>query len=230
MFRQFLKGVAVVLGAGVAAGVIVSRRVQKQPELVKIAPEDDPAFQPLLNRLDRIEDRISQAEQSQTSMVHADSVSMLQSKVDEQSKDIDALHDHAVATSHNVNGGLDTLEKRIDEVNASLPALLESIVIARSEDLRLKLRAEVQQSVHSSLTSFERAIDEKVSSRISLLEKTMLDHSEAMAELSQRIFEFDVKLQRLVSAIERVDDSNSRPLSKQAGRADNVAAIKTSAA
>ena len=227
MFRQLLKGVAVVVGAGVAASVIVSKSLRKQPAPVKIAPEDDLAFQPLLNRLDRIENRITHVEVAHQSFAHADSVSELNSRVEEQSRDLDALHERSIAASHEISSGTASLRKRIEEVTTSLPGLLESIVVARAEDLRLKLRAEVQQSVHGSLASFERAIDEKVSSRISLLEKTMLDHSEAMAELSHRMLEFDVKLQRLMSEIDRV---SSREMVKPPARAENISEIKKTGA
>jgi prefoldin subunit 5 len=208
MFRQLLKGVAVVVGAGVAASVIVSRSLDKLPSRKQNTLEDDAAFQPLLNRLDRIETRITQVEHA-----HA--------------RDIDLIRERTVAASQSMNNGVTAIGDRLEEVTESLPALLESIVVARAEDLRLKLRAEVQQSVNGSLASFERVIDEKVSSRISLLESTMLDHSEAMAQISQRMLEFDVKLQRLMSEIERVSSSDS---AKPLARGENLSEMTKSGA
>jgi uncharacterized coiled-coil protein SlyX len=108
---------------------------------------------------------------------------------------------------------LSSLEQRVQviqmglaDVTKGIPAMLESIVAPRVEDLRLHLRSEAQQSIAASLTRFERAFEDKVSDRIAALEKVVLDQSALMTALSQRAVESEMNMERLISAVGRLRD------------------------
>jgi len=55
--------------------------------------------------------------------------------------------------------------------------MLDTTLSLRVEDLRVRLQAEMLESVESTLAGFERTIDDKVSSRISTIEKALTDQS-----------------------------------------------------
>ena len=108
-----------------------------------------------------------------------------------------------------VAGEIAAIEKRFADITKGIPAVLESIIVPRVEDLRVRLRSELQQSVNATLTRFERAIDDKISDRMSTLEKALLDQSSIVTALSQRAVESDMNLQRLISAVERLCERGS---------------------
>jgi hypothetical protein len=87
---------------------------------------------------------------------------------------------------------------------AILQSMLDTTLSLRAEDLRVRLQAEMLDSVEASLTGFERKIDNKVSSRVSPIEKSLADHSARIADLSRREIESDAHLQRLIAAVERL--------------------------
>ena len=157
---------------------------------------DHPSLEPLLERLDRIETRIS--------AVEAQPANELDERIRRQAEEIESLQLQLSDHRQKVAGEMAAIEKRFADVTKAIPAALESIMVPRIEDLRAHIRSETQQSISSSLTKFERTINDKVSERIDTLEKTLLDQSTVVTTLSQRAVETDMHLQRLVSAVERL--------------------------
>jgi hypothetical protein len=91
---------------------------------------------------------------------------------------------------------------------ATLQSMLDTTLNLRAEDIRVRLQAEMLESVEASLAGFERTIDNtidnKVSSRVSPIEKSLKDQSATIADLSRREIASDAHLQRLISAVERL--------------------------
>lgn len=200
MFGKIFKGIAVAAGVGFAIGFgtgIGKRRLQE-----KIADPDSPRERRFNQRLERLESRLAAMEVRPPNAASAE----LHRRVTGQAGEIEALHLEMNDYRHRITADIETVERRMSEVARSIPSMLESIVAPRVDELRLRLRSEMQQSVNASLTSFERTIDDKVSDRIAALENAMLDQSALVTALTQRAVESDLNLQRLISAVERLCD------------------------
>ena len=116
-------------------------------------------------------------------------------------------------SSDNLLDRLERIEARLSAIEArpSLESTIESVLNRRIEDLRLRLHAEMQES----LTIFEGTIDNKVSLHISKVEKALIEQSVVITTLSQRAVDSEVNLQRLISAVEklfeRADPAKANP-------------------
>lgn len=139
------------------------------------------ALEPLLQRLDRIEARISAVEASDDSVI-----TELGLRVERQAKMIE------------------TLKVQLNGTRQSVESMLETTVGPRIDDLRNRLRAEVLESVNAALGTFERMIDAKVSLRISTIEKALIEQSSSIRDLSQRTTASEANMQRLIAAVERL--------------------------
>jgi uncharacterized coiled-coil protein SlyX len=201
MASNILKGFAIAAGLGLAVGLGTGKQRREDRSTGANLPADGPSLEPVLERLDRIESRLSAVE-IRPPAITAEDIGMLQLQVTE--------HRQKVA------GEVATIEDRFADLTQGISALLESVIVPRVADLRAHLQSELQQSVSVTLTRFERAIDDKISGRISTLEKTMLDQSRIVTSLSQRANESDMHLQRLISAVERYCERTS--LSPAAGK------------
>jgi chromosome segregation ATPase len=195
MFGKMLKGMAIALGAGIAAGVVVARRVRPPAQ-------SHSSLEPVLERLDRVESRIAAVEA--LPVAHADDIAALVVCLDNQSREVESLQLQVDQQRREIATRIGTVEKNLTDLVAGLPNLVESIVEPRVEDLSLRLRAEIQQAVHATLTTFERAIEDKVSDRIAVIEKAMLEQSAAMASFRQRVRELDQDIERWTSSVERL--------------------------
>lgn len=127
-----------------------------------------------------------------------------------QSQEFEALRLQMDECRQRTANDVAVIQKGLADVTRGIPAMLESIVAPRVEDLRLHLRSEAQQSIAASLTKFERAFEDKVSERIAALEKIMLDQSALMTALSQRAIESEMSMERLISALGRFSDQTDR--------------------
>jgi uncharacterized coiled-coil protein SlyX len=187
MASKILKGLAVAAGLGLAVGLGSGKRRREENSMHTHLPDDSPG----LERLDRIESRLSAVETQPL-------------QIQQQARDIEMLQSQVTEHRQKVAGEIAAIEKRFVDVTKGIPAVLESIIVPRVDDLRVHLRSELQQSVNATLTRFERAIDDKISDRMSTFEKALLDQSSIVTALSQRAVESDMNLQRLISAVERL--------------------------
>ncbi len=127
-------------------------------------------------------------------------------------------------SSENLLDRLERIEARLSALEAlprpedarpSLQSTIESVLSQRIEDLRLRLHAEMQES----LTIFEGAIDNKVSLHVSKVEKALIEQSVVITTLSQRAVDSEVNLQRLIAAVEKLFD---RAVPARANQPDSV--------
>jgi chromosome segregation ATPase len=160
--------------------------------------------------------RITDLEARPQPVSHADSISDLDFRVHAQSDDIESLRSHIHEQREEISTSIDAVEKRLGNVAAGIPAMLESIIAPRTEELRLRLITEIQQSVRATLTTFERAIEDKVADRITLIEKALLDQSAVVTALSHRAVDLEANVQRMISAVERLGDRLSLSLDARA--------------
>jgi len=209
MFGKIFKGIAVAVGVGFAVGVMAGKRSRGDSSARKTPAEAFPLSEPVLDRLERIESRIAAGDARPS---HAESIAELDARVERQSKELESLRAKVDEHRQEVTSDLGAVEKRLADVATGVPALIESLVMPRSGDFELRLRAETQQTIRTALTTFERTLEDKVSDRISVIEKAMVDQSAAVASLSQRAIELELILQRLISGVEKLCDRTSASL------------------
>jgi len=147
-------------------------------------PDDDPEAGPIAKRLDRIEARMSAIEQ--------------------ETGEIEALHAQVAEHRKKVAVQVTAIEKRFEMLAREIPAVLESIVGPRVEDLRAHLRTDIQQSISATLAKFERTVNTRLAERITTVEKAVREQSVTVNALSRRAVESDANVQRLVAAVERL--------------------------
>jgi uncharacterized coiled-coil protein SlyX len=205
MFGKILKALVVAAGVGFAIGVAAGKR---HPSEENPGSKNSPDGPPPLDRLDRIESRITAFEAEPVPVTDTE----LDLRIRVQSKDIEALRLQLNEYRQRIASDAALIQKGLADITKSIPALLESIVAPRVDDLRLRLQLEAQQSVDASLTTFERAIEEKTSHRIAALEKVMLDQSALLTALGHRAIESDMNVERLIAAVGRLcDRTNESP-------------------
>jgi len=206
-------GLAVAAGTGLAIGLgflCLGPGKRRRGE----APTSSTSFdgvrliEPLLDRLDRIETRVSAVESRPMPLAQTGSLADLDPRIQQQTKDIEALQAQMNETRQRIASDAALVERRFADVVKEDPAILESMLDTtlglRVEDLKVRLQAEMLDSVEAALTRFEGTIDSKVSSRISTIEKALTEQSATINALSRSEIESDAKLQRLISAVERL--------------------------
>lgn len=133
-------------------------------------------LEPLIERLDRIEARVIQAEwrpapelsgklSADVAAVRA-SLASIDERLAAHSRELELLCIRAAVDEKLSEAEIRLIERRLKDVAATLPADVEAIVVPRVEGLRRHLRAEMNESVASALQALEQSVDSRVSSRI----------------------------------------------------------------
>jgi len=114
------------------------------------------------------------------------------------------LAEYATDTERLAATELRLSEERFEEFTASVPDQINALVAPRVEDLRVRLRAEMEESIANRLQTFEQSLDERLSARIAAVERSLASQSESLNDLRYRASQTDVNLQKLVEAVERL--------------------------
>jgi hypothetical protein len=198
MARKSFARVAIAVGTGVGVGIATffgSRRGRSHSPRANL--------EPLMERLDSIETRMQLAECApvpEPPIAFAD-----------QAREIELLRNSAAETERLAATEIRLSEERFEEFAASVPDRVNSLIAPRVEDLRLRLRAEMEESIASRLQMFEQSLDERISVRIAAVERSLVDQSESLTDLRYRARQTDVNLQKLVEAVERLCEQ-SKPI------------------
>jgi uncharacterized coiled-coil protein SlyX len=208
MANVILRGLAIAAGTGLAMGLTSSRtRTLSGPRAVRYRPaialppapeplalpahDDVLDIEPLLERVERLEDAVDGMKRAPADFAAA--VAKLERRIDEQTRDLELLRQQVEAA-----------ERNLQQTRVEIPEIVERSVAARTEDLRSRFSAEIEQSRERMLEVFERAIDDRISSRIGAIERTLAEQAGSIEALNTRAAETDHNLQRLVSAIEKL--------------------------
>jgi hypothetical protein len=178
---------------GLAIGIGSGNRRAEENLMGTQWPDDGPEAGPIAERLDRIEARLSAVETRPRFSAGS-----------EGGTEIEALYAQVAEHRKKVAGQVAAVEKRFEMLAREIPAVLESIVGPRVEDLRTRLRTEIQQSVGAALAKFERTVNTRLAERMAIVEKAVREQSVTVNALSRRAVESDANIQRLVAAVERL--------------------------
>lgn len=214
MARNFIGGIAIAAGTGLAIGFCAFGRRRAQSRTLQPA-----GLEPLIERLDRIEARMSQAEWHSapefSGTLPADvagirtSLATIDKRLAAQSQEIELLRIRTTENEGLAEAEAGFNERRFKEAAAALPTRIEAVIMPRMEDLRERLRSEMKESVGSALQALEQSIDTRVSSRITAFEDKLQEHSASLAELNERTSEANSNLEKLVDAVERLCNQRS---------------------
>src|SRR6185312_14335045 len=188
MANVILRGLAIAAGTGLAMGLTSSRtRTVSRPRAVRYRPAialPPPAAEPLsLTPRDEVLD-----------------IEPLLERVERLEDLVEGIKRSPASVPADFAAAVANLER----TRAEIPEIVERSVAARTEDLRSRFSAEIEQSRERMLEVFERAIDDRISSRIGAIERTLAEQAGSIEALNTRAAETDHNLQRLVSAIEKL--------------------------
>jgi chromosome segregation ATPase len=201
---SLLSGIAIAAGTGLAIGCLAfGRRRAHQPV----------SLEPLIERLDRIEARVNQAnhptpEVSDTLPVDIAAVGASLATIDErltaQSQELELLRKRAADNEKLAEAEARLTERRFKDAASALPTQIEAVVAPRMEGLREHLNMELKESIASTLGNLDQSFGTRISSRITAFEDKLLEHSTALADLSRQTSQTNANLQKLVEAVERL--------------------------
>jgi hypothetical protein len=207
-------GLALAAGSGLAIGLglvcLAPARLRRRTTPASgPSPGNTLLPEPITARLERIEARLSAVESRPDPSAQSVSLAELDLRMQRQAKETETLQTQLREIRQRAANDAALVERRFAEAPrkedpAILQSMLDTALSLRAEDLRVRLQAEMLESVEASLAGFERTIDNKVSSRVSPIEKSLMDQSATIADLSRREIDSDAHLQRLISAVERL--------------------------
>lgn len=226
MSKKILTGFAVTLGAGLAFGIgtkLGRSSAARRPNILDL--------EPLVDRLDNVENRILEVEtRFTTGNAHssgaADSaldrdllgqnMMRMESRLSAQNKQIDELRREIQTVETRGAHQVLSFNQKLAEVEARLPAEIEANVGERIAALEQKLQADFRQTHSRTVDLFVQTIESKVVQRISALEQSLAEHSNTIVGLREKSLSTDENLQRLLAAVEKL-------CAQTAARVDNPA-------
>ena len=190
MASKIFKRFAVLAGAGLAIGLKSGSKVNRRNRgsSMSTSADDILSLEPILDRLDQIEDRMSAMEM----------------RPEQQAKDLAALQLQMTETREKVAEQVAAVQWRFAKLEKDLPVMLESMIAPQVAGIRDRMLEETRKNVEGTLLALERNIENRISQRISKLEKALIDQSGIITTLSERAIESDTNLQRLISAVEKL--------------------------
>ena len=154
MMKAVLKTLAISFGGGLALGAGI--RLTQGPAKSRREPPVD--LDPLLDRLKSVESRIVEMEAeprpqtaSMPSMVAEQTLAAFESRLAAQLADVEQ-----------VRGGLSHVEKRLSEVDAEIPAIVQSTVDLRFRDVQNNLQLGYVEAQNRSMAAFVETFESKV--------------------------------------------------------------------
>jgi uncharacterized coiled-coil protein SlyX len=224
MANVILRGLAIAAGTGLAMGLTSGRTrtlsgpraVRYRPATALPPPPSEPFalpardevldIEPLLERVERLEDAVDGMKRAPAAAPadFAAAVANLERRIDEQTRDLELLRQQVEKAERRAMESAAAMRRDLEQTRVEIPEIVERSVAARTEDLRSRFSAEIEQSRERMLEVFERAIDDRISSRIGAIERTLAEQAGSIEALNTRASDTDRNLQRLVSAIEKL--------------------------
>lgn len=225
MIKSLLKTLAISFGGGLALGAGI--KLGQGPAKERGSAEVD--LNPLLDRLDDVEDRIVKVESTVLSRDNgapaaaafdavAAGAGLVESALAEQSVKLESHAREMTSLRHEMQmvdrrraDQMTELGRKVEHLETRLPQIVEANAGARFEEIERKLQKNFEEAQGRSMDSFVQTIQTRVVQRISTLETSLLEQSEAIGKLREASTKTDLNLQKMLAGIERLCDQ-SRPL------------------
>lgn len=224
MIKSLLKTLAISFGGGLALGA--GLKLGQGSARERAGAEVD--LNPLLDRLDDVEDRIVKVE-STVSSRHSGAAppastetavdgSVMESVLADQSarlashaKEMTGLRHEMQAVDMRRADQMAELGRKVEHLELRLPQIVEANVGLRFDEIERKLQKNFEEAQGRSMDSFVLAIQTKVVQRISTLETSLVEQSQAIGKLREASAKTDENLQKMLAGIEKLCDQSRPP-------------------
>ena len=213
MSNSLLKGLAVTFGAGLAFGIGTKLGRSSTPRPAGSILD----LEPLVDRLDTIEDRIqsvekrfSNASQPAVPLEHPGpdvpdkNFGEMDARISAQTRQLEDLRQEILTVESRSTTQVAAFSQKLNEVEARLPAQIEASIGERISALEQRLQADFQQTHSRTVDMFVQTIESKVVQRISALEQSLAEHSHTIVGLREKSLSTDENLQKLLAAVEKL--------------------------
>lgn len=213
MSNSLLKGFAVTFGAGLAFGIGTKLGRSSAPRRSGSILD----LEPLVDRLDTIEDRIqsveksfSKATQPAAPVEHLGpdvldrSFGEMDARLSAQTRQLEDLRQEILTVESRSATQVAAFSQKLSDVEARLPAQIEASIGERISALEQRLQADFQQTHSRTVDMFVQTIESKVVQRIAALEQSLAEHSHTIVGLREKSLSTDENLQKLLAAVEKL--------------------------
>ncbi len=167
--KTFFKGLALTIGAGLLLRAGVGRGKSRDP---------------IQDRLDRAELKLTQMEKSQSPAGVSEIQDWIRSIERRNSEQIDAV------------------ALKLDAFEHKIPELINITVTARIQEVEQRIAAEIRETQSLMIQALVETIDARVTKGIAHVESSVLAHSQEITDLSQRMNQTDANLVRILRILE----------------------------
>ncbi len=153
MMKAVLKTLAISFGGGLALGAGI--RLTQGP--ARASREEPPVdLNPLLTRLQGVENRIVEIESVGTAPSAAPSISektlaAFESRLAAQLGDVEQLR-----------GDVDVIDRRVDKLHAQIPAVVQSTLDVRVGEVQQKLQRNFEEAQNRSMAAFVETLQSRI--------------------------------------------------------------------
>lgn len=199
MASRLLRNIAVSIGAGLAIGL--KRRTPRS--LVRPSPN----FNPILERLDTIENRVARVELSPPPPIITpapEEIEAIGTLVCSQAEDIAALREDLAKIERRNIEQAEAFGQKIAALERQVPVTIEAAIAARMAELEHRLRGEFQDIHYRTVDAFAETIENRVINRINHLENNLIEQSHSILALREKSYKTEDNLERLLHAVERL--------------------------
>lgn len=158
MMKAVLKTLAISFGGGLALGAGI-RLTQGPARLRREEPPID--LNPLLTRLQSVENRIVEIE-TVAPAISENTLAAFESKVAARLGDVEQLR-----------GEVDIIDRRVGQLDAQIPAIVQATVDVRFDEIQLKLHQDFEETQNRSMTAFVETLQSRMLEVPALVQSTV---------------------------------------------------------
>ena len=174
MMKAVLKTLAISFGGGLALGAGI--RLTQGP--ARTRREEPPVdLNPLLTRLQSVENRIVEME-TVTPAVPENTLAAFESRVAAQLADVEQLR-----------GEVEVVDRRVSKLDAQIPAIVQSAVDVRFEQVQHKLHQDFDETQNRSMTAFVETLQSRMLEIPAIVQSTVDVRFDEVHEKLQHDFE-----------------------------------------
>jgi uncharacterized coiled-coil protein SlyX len=174
MMKAVLKTLAISFGGGLALGAGI-RLTQGPARTRREEPSVD--LNPLLTRLQSVESRIVEIE-TVTPAVSENTLAAFESRVAAQLGDVEQLR-----------GEVDVIDRRVGKLDAQIPAIVQSAVDVRLDQVQQKLHQDFEETQSRSMTAFVETLQSRMLEIPAIVQSTVDVRFNEVHEKLQHDFE-----------------------------------------
>lgn len=168
-FKTLFKGLALTIGAGL---------------LLRAGARSAQTGNPVVERLDRAERKLTVIEQGRSSSVPGEAQDWIQKLEQRTQEQINAV------------------SARLDAFQHHVPELINTAVTTRVQEVEQRIAAEIRETQSLMVKALVETIDARVTKGMAHVKSSLLAHSQEISELTNRMNQTDANLVRILRILE----------------------------